>query len=160
MNSRMRSFLGGAAVAAALILPAAAANGDWITWPTKSFNDNALRVEDIVGRVTVNVRDGGPISVDVTGTKDRVNGMSVREEGGKVVVEGSSTNEYGSVWDWHKWFNFSMDYEPRADNLYVKVTVPRGTRVEVTDLVGDATIGDTQGELRFDAAASKARIGH
>ena len=156
MNRRAKSFLGGAAVAAILILPAAA-NGDWVVWPTKSYNANAVRLDDIVGRLVINVREGGPVSVDVAGAKSRVQGVEVKEEGGKVVVEGSNDSE--SVWNWRNWFNFSSDFEPRPDNLTVKVTVPRGASVDVRDLVGDANIGDTQGELHFEAAATKARIG-
>lgn len=159
MNKKMRSFLGGAAVAAALILPADASNGDWISWPAKSFSADSIHVEDMVGKLTVNVRNGGPVSVEVAGVKERVNGVSIREEDGKVVIDGSGASDNESVWNWRNWFNFSTDFEPRNDNLAIKVTVPKGTRVDVSDLVGDATIGDTQGELHFEAAASKARIG-
>jgi hypothetical protein len=159
MEKRGKSFLAGAAVAALLILPAAAANGDWTVWPTKTFGGNALKVTDIVGTLTVNVRDGGPVTVDVSGARPRVNGVSVHQEDGTVVIDGSDSGENQSVWDWHKWFNFSTDWTPKTDNLKIKVTVPRGARVDVDDLVGDATIGDTQGELRFEAAATKARIG-
>jgi len=156
MNGRAKSFLGGATVAAILILPAAA-NGDWVVWPTKSYSADAVRFDDFVGRLVINVRNGGPVSVDVAGAKSRVQGVVVKEEDGKVVIEGS--NESESVWNWHNWFNFSADFEPRPDNLTVRVTVPRGTGVDVHDLVGDADIGDTEGPLHFEAAATKARIG-
>jgi hypothetical protein len=159
MNKRLRSFLGGAAVAAVLILPADASNGDWVSWPAKSFSANAVRVEDMVGRLTVNVRNGGPVSVEVAGVKDRVNGVRIREEDGKVIIDGSRADQGESVWNWRNWFDFSTDFEPHNNNLTIKVTVPKGSRVDVTDLVGDANIGDTQGELHFDAAATKARIG-
>jgi hypothetical protein len=153
--------LGGAALATVLILPVlpAAASNDWVSWPSKTFSADAVRVEDMVGKLTVNVRNGGPVSVEVAGVKERINGVSVREEDGKVVIDGSGAEGNESVWDWRNWFNFSGEFETREDNLAIKVTVPKGTRVEVSDLVGDATIGDTQGELRFDADASKARIG-
>jgi len=158
MNRKMRSFLGGAAVAALLILPAAA-SGDWITWPARSFSADTVQVEDMVGNLTVNVRNGGPVLVEVAGVKERVNGVSLHDEDGKVIIDGSSANDNESVWNWRNWFNFSGDFEPHADNLVVKVTVPKGTRLDVNDLVGNATIGDTQGELHFEAAATKARIG-
>jgi hypothetical protein len=158
MNRKLRSFLGGAAVAAVLILPAAAAS-DWVNWPTRSFSADSVRVEDLVGTLTVNVRNGGPISVDVAGAKERLNGVTVREDDGRVVIDGSNANGMESVWDWRNWFNFSSGYESRNDNLTVRVTVPKGTRLDVNDLVGDATIGDTWGELHFEAAATKARIG-
>jgi hypothetical protein len=159
MANRGKSFLGGAAVAALLILPAAAANSDWTVWPTKTFSANALKLRDVVGTLTVDVHDGGPVTVDVSGAKPRVNAVTVHQEDGTVVIDGSNASDNVSVWDWHKWFNFSTDWRPKTDNLRIKVTVPRGAEVDVSDLVGDATIGDTQGVLRFEAAATKARIG-
>jgi hypothetical protein len=159
MNNRGKSFLGGAAVAALLILPAAAARSDWTVWPTKTYSSHAVKLDDIVGSVTVNVRDGGPISVDVAGAKPRVDGVMITEDDDRVVIDGKNADENGSVWNWRNWFNFSSDYEARRDNLIIKVTVPRGASVDVDDLVGDAVIGDTQGKLHFEAAATKARIG-
>ncbi|MGH6878272.1 MAG: GIN domain-containing protein [Rhizomicrobium sp.] len=159
LNKKGKSFLGGAAFAAVLILPAAAANGGWVVWPTKTYSADAVRLDDIVGKLTVNVRNGGPVSVDVAGAKSRVEGIAVREEDGKVVIDGSDEGENRSVWNWRNWFNFSSDFETRPDNLTIRVTVPRGAAVDVRDLVGDATIGDTQGALHFEAAATRARIG-
>lgn len=158
MKSRGKSFLGGAAVAALLILPAAA-KSDWTVWPTKSFSAHALKLDDIVGSVSVNVRDGGPISVEVEGAKARVDGITVSQDDDRVVVDCSNSGENESVWNWRDWLNFPSDYESNPESLIVKVTVPRGTAVDVEDLVGDATIGDTQGDLHFEAAATKARIG-
>lgn len=160
MLQKRNSLLTGAAVAALLILPAAAANGDWTSWPTKTFNDHSIRLEDIVGTLTVDVRNGGPISVEVAGAKRRLKQVSLREQDGEVVVSASGWDQNQSVWNWHNWFNFSNDDEPSSDNLSVRVTVPRGASVNVKDLVGNATIGDTQGELHFEAAATKAKIGH
>ena len=93
MKHRGQSFVTGAAVAAVLILPAAAANGDWTVWPTKTFGGNALKVTDIVGTLAVNVRNGGPITVDVAGARPRVNGVSIHQEDGTVVIEGSDWSE-------------------------------------------------------------------
>ncbi len=159
MSNRIRSIMGGAAVAALLILPAAAAKSGWTVWPTRSYIANAVKLEDIVGSLTVNVRDGGAVTVDVAGAKPRVDAITVTQENGKVVINGSNGGEYESVWNWRNWFNFSSDMEPRSDNLTIRVTVPRGASVDVDDLVGDATIGDTQGVLHFEAAATRARIG-
>lgn len=159
MSNRGKSFLGGAAVAALLIMPAGAANSDWTTWPTRSFSANAVKFDDVVGTITVSVRNAGPVTVDVAGAKPRVGGVTVSQDGDKVVIDGSNSDENESVWNWHNWLNFSSEFEPRTDNLNIRVTVPRGASVDVSDLVGDATIGDTQGDLHFEAAASKARIG-
>lgn len=159
MIPKAKSLLCGAAVATALILPAAAADGGWVSWPTRNFHAGAVRLDDIVGSLTVNVRNGGPISVDVSGTRARLSGVTIRQENGSVVVDAANANENESVWNWHNWFNFSTDYEPRPDDLTVRVTVPKGAGVDVHDLVGNATIGDTEGVLHFEAAATKARIG-
>jgi hypothetical protein len=158
MNGRCKSFLGGAAVAALLILPAYA-GGDWTSWPTKSFNVNAVKLEDVVGTLIVNVRDGGPVTVDVAGSKPRLDGISISQGDDQVRIDASDSGQNESVWNWRNWFNYSSDFEPRTSNLTIRVTVPRGASLDVNDLVGDATIGDTQGPLRFEAAATRARIG-
>jgi hypothetical protein len=159
MLEKTKSLLGGAAVAALVILPAAAASGDWVVWPAKTYNSRAVRLENIVGTLTVGVSNGGPIRVAIAGTRQRLNGLTIRNEDGKVVVDAEEANASGSVWNWRNWFNFSSDYEPRPDTLSVHVTVPKGASVEVNDMVGDATIGDTEGALNFEAASSKAKIG-
>jgi hypothetical protein len=156
MTSRMKSFLGGAAVAALLIVPAAA-DTNWLTLPQKSFGGNSVKVEDLVGSLIVNVKDSGPITVDVSGAKERVNALEISNHDNRVVIEGS--NEGQQVWDWHSWLDFSTHEHARPSNLTVKITVPKGTDLNVEDLVGDATIGDTQGPLHFEAAATKAKIG-
>ncbi|MBV9570960.1 MAG: hypothetical protein JO056_06955 [Alphaproteobacteria bacterium] len=155
MDDRKKSFLIGAAVAALLIAPAAAAE-DWVTWPQKNFSGGSLKVDDLVGTLLVNVGSGGPIAVNVSGTKERIRQINVRSAGNMVVVEGQNDE---SVWDWHKWMNFSGYGRARPDQLVVKVTVPRGTAVSVDDIVGKATIGDTMGPLKFEGSATQAKIG-
>lgn len=159
MLDKTRSLLGGAAVAALLTLPAAAASGDWVVWPAKNYNAATVRVENAVGTLAIDVRNGGPISVQVSGDKQRLHGLTIRNDNGKVVVDAGGENSHESVWNWRDWFNFSSDSEPRPETLSIHVTVPRGTSVDVSDLVGNATIGDTEGVLNFEAAASNARIG-
>ena len=75
--------------------------------------------------------------------------------GSTVVI--SSENEDG-VWDWHNWFDFSENHSD-ANALDVHVVVPKGTDVHVSDMVGDATIGDIEGDIHFEAASSNATIG-
>lgn len=134
--------------------------GNWTVAPVRTFNTSSLKTEDIVGTLTIAVRDGGPMTVEVSGNPSRVGHVHVSQDGSRLVVEGSSDDEDNrSVWDWKNWFDFSHDFNYEHGNLFVKVTVPRGTDVEVKDLVGNASIGDTMGNLRFDAAVSKAHIG-
>lgn len=155
MTSQMKSLLIGAAVAALLILPAAA-GGDWVTWPRKSFNANALKVNDFVGTLVVTVNNGGAMTLDVAGTRERIKDLNVHSEMGRLVIEGENA---GTVWDWRNWFNFSDTGRSKPDQLIVKVGVPKGTDIHVDDLVGNATIGDTMGPIHFEAAATQAKIG-
>lgn len=131
--------------------------GGWVTRPRASYGDvRKLRVDDLVGTLTVKVGDRGPATLDIAGIKSRVDGLEVRKSGDTLRIEGTRTN---SVWNWHDWFNFSIHDRSEPQNLRVTVTVPRGTELRVDGLIGDARIGDTQAPLHFDAAASKAVIG-
>ena len=141
-------------------MPPAPHDGNWMTAPTRSFNTNSVRLEDIVGSLTVAVKDSGPMTVEISGNPHRVNRVGVSQDDGHLVIDGSSDEEQDhSVWDWKNWFNFSnLDYDHHG-NLFIKVTVPRGADVHVEDLVGEVTIGDTMGALSMEAAATKAHIG-
>ena len=157
MRNSMGSMMIGAAVAAFLVLPAAAGDSSWVTWPTKSYQASALRVDDIVGNVRVNVQDG-PMKVDVAGNKDLVAGLTIKTEGNTLHITGSDIASF-NVWDWKKWFDFSHIHDEHDGKLFIKITVPKGTDVRVEDLVGDATIGDTYGPLRLETTAGDATVG-
>jgi len=187
MDGKSRSLMGGAALAALLILPslsghaaakhtappappaapvaapappaAPAGNGDWVRWPVKSYATNALKLENIVGTLTVDVKDSGPMTVEVSGTRAQLGDLSVTTEGNRLVIDGEGSDNNYSVWDYKNWFNFSDDENHRNGNLFVRVSVPRGADVNVEDLVGNANIGDTRGTLHFGAAATTAQIG-
>jgi Putative auto-transporter adhesin, head GIN domain len=140
--------------------PAATTSGNWVRWAPRNYNASDVKLKNIVGTVTVAVRNGGPMTLEVSGDKWRMKGLQVSQNDGELVVDARNTYETNSVWDWKHWFDFSdMDWGSH-NNMYVKVTVPRGSNVDVDDLVGDANIGDTYGELHFEAAATKAHIGH
>ena len=175
MNRNVKSLLGGAALAAFVVAPslpglcwisqAAAApapspGGNRFTAPIRYFNTSNIELDDIVGKLIVEVRDGGPMSVELSGDKSRVNRIRLSQNGGRLTLEGVSDVESDySVWDWRHWFDFPHGEDLNKGDLTVKVTVPRGSGVNVKDLVGDAAIGDTMGALRFEAAATKAHIG-
>jgi hypothetical protein len=142
-------------VAALLIIPAAATE-DWVVWPQKSFGGNALKVDDYVGKLIVTVNNGGPMTVNVAGTRERIKQLEVHGGGNGVTIEGENDE---SVWDWRNWFNFSDDGQSKPDQLVVKVGCPRGTDIRVNDFVGNAVIGDTMGPLRFEATATQSKIG-
>jgi len=137
-----------------------AADNSWTRWPVRSYSAGNVKFDDIVGTIIVDVRDGGQMTVEVSGAKSRVAGLTVGVKGSTLKIDGSEMNNNTSVWNWHDWFNFSNEEEDRrADNLFVKVTIPRGTDVNIESLVGNADIGDTQGALRLDAAVTTAKIG-
>jgi hypothetical protein len=157
MTRKAKSILGGAAAAALLIVPAAA-DTNWMSLPQKHFDVHSVKVEDVVGTLTVNVREGGPVTVDVSGAKERVSRLEVSASSGRVLISGTGPDSQ-SVWDWRNWFNFSDESHIKPADLVIKVMVPKGAELNVEDLVGDATIGDTNGPLRFEATATRARIG-
>lgn len=157
MRNGKSSMLIGAAVAMLLVLPAAGADTGWVVWPTKSFNTGALRVDDIVGTVKVNVQDG-PMRVDVSGAREMVSGLTVKQEGNQLRISGSDIESF-NVWDWKKWFDFSHIHDDHTGKLFIKVTVPKGSDVRIEDLVGDATVGDTYGPLRLGTAEGDSTVG-
>jgi len=50
------------------------------------------------------------MTVDVAGSKPRVDGVRVTKDGNRVVIDGFQFSENSSVWDWKNWFNFSTDF--------------------------------------------------
>ena len=150
MTNKIQSLLIGAAVAALVTLPAKAADTSWVNGPTKSYDVKALKLDGVVGTLKIEVKDG-PATLAISGLKQRVAGMKVHVENGRLVVEGHYVD---SVWDWSNWFDFSHLGENKPDQLIVHVSVPKGTSVKVDELVGNAAIGDTQGEMEFGATGN------
>jgi len=153
-QKQWKSMLAGAAVAALVTLPAFGAGG-WTNIPVHTFADtNGLAVHDLIGNLTVAVKDG-PATIQVSGVQARVNALSFKSVGGTLVVEGTGSE---SVWDWRHWLDFSDTNQPRSD-LTVHITIPKGSAVDVDDLVGDAQIGDTMGPMKFSAVSTNSQIG-
>ncbi len=157
MRNGTSSMLIGATVAAFLVLPAVAGDNGWVVWPTKSFQTSALRVDDMVGNVRVNVADG-PMKVDVSGSRNLVGGLTVRTEGNVLHISGGDPVGF-NVWDWSKWFDFSHIHDDTDGKLFIKVTVPKGSDVRIEDLVGNATVGDTYGPVRLETTAGDSTVG-
>src|SRR5260221_8655678 len=99
-KTHWRSVALGAVVAAALTLPAVA--DGWLNGPTKHFDGgHSVHVDHLVGNLSIAVRNSGPISVQLSGAKERVDETSVTQDDGDVTVEGSGEHV---VWDWRHWF--------------------------------------------------------
>ena len=156
MAGQWKSMLGGAAVAALLIIPASAgSNGNWTMGQWQSFGVGDVKIDSVVGRLRVEVKPQAQVGVQISGKKERVARLAVHQVAGTLVIEGENSN---AVWDWHTWFDYSSHNDSTKD-LDVHVVVPKGTTVRVEDMIGDATIGDTEGDVHFDAASSNATIG-
>ena len=154
---RIQSLLIGAAIAAIVILPAHAGEG-WVTGQWQTYNTKRLDLENVVATVKVDVKDSGPMAVQVSGLRDRVNGVKVYPEGGKLKIE---CQEVGTVWDWRHWFDFSQGNLNKPSQLVIHVVVPRGSPVDVEAMAGNVTIGDTMGPLKFEVMGySESTVGN
>lgn len=143
---RIHSLLIGAAVAAAVIVPAVAADSGWFNGPWKNFDARALKLEDVVGTVRVDVKESGPIAIQISGLPDRVKGVHVNQNGGTLKVQ---SDPVGAVWDWRHWFDFRGLNRVNPGQLQIHIAVPRGTPVDVDETAGNVTIGNTMGPLNF-----------
>lgn len=160
MQSRMRSFLGGAAMAAFLVSAGGADAGQDTTWtklPVQNFDARNLSLDHVIADVTVNVRDGGQASVEIQGPRYLVNDMHAQAGGGTLSITGpASDNRNFNVWDVSKWFDYS---DVNEQKIRVWVTVPRGSDVNATHMIGDLTIGDLMGHLSVETISSDVKVG-
>jgi hypothetical protein len=154
---RIQSLLIGAAIAAFVILPAQAGEG-WVTGQWQTYNTKALDLENVVATVKVDVKDTGPMAVQVSGLRERVNGVKVYADNGRLMVKCQQIN---TVWDWQHWFDFSQTNINKPSQLVIHVVVPRGSPVDVEAMAGNVTIGDTMGPLKFEVMGySESTVGN
>ncbi len=137
---------------------ASADDGNWTTKPRQNFSVRKVHFDSVIGSIKIDVKDNGPMTLDIAGTKRAVDGLSAHVEDGVLSIEGSEDQNI-SVWDWSKWFDFSDVNHSHRSKLSLHLVVPRGADVGVEDFIGDATIGDTMGNLDFSANATKSKIG-
>lgn len=155
---RIQSVLIGAAVALCVVLPAKAAD-NWVTGQWQTFNAAKLDVENSVATVKVDVKASGPMAVQVSGLADRVKTVKVfKTNSGTLNVKCETV---GTVWDWRHWFDFSHVGKNKPDQLVIHVVVPRGAPVDVEEMAGNVTIGNTMGPVKFEANGyTKSTIGN
>lgn len=157
MSNKWGSVLAGALVALLVILPVQAGDNDWLKQPVQSFHVRNLEIDDVVGKLTVDVRENGPVTLQVSGVRWKVDRLAVKQAGDRLRITGHGGDH---VWDWKRWFDFSKDGKKNATNLYIHLTVPKGIAVDVDGLIGHAQIGDTYGPLTFATAGrADSRIG-
>jgi hypothetical protein len=145
----IQSLLIGAAVAALVVIPARAAD-NWINGPWKTYEAKNLKLESTIATVKVDVKDSGPMVVQISGLPDRVKSVHVWAANNTLSVK---MDEINTVWDWKHWFDFSH-YAMEPGQLQIHIAVPRGSAVDVEAMVGPVTIGSTQGPLKFEIAGN------
>ena len=151
MSNRTQSLLIGAAIAALVTLPAFAGDPNWITGPKNSYDVKSLKVDDVVAILKVDVTDKGPATVQISGLKQRMGDVKTSAKDGVLRIEGHNVD---AVWDWSHWFDFSHFNDYKPGQLIINVTVAKGSRVEVDDIIGKANIGNTEGEMHFSSAGN------
>lgn len=161
MQSRMKSFLGGAAVATFLLSAGgadAAQDRSWTKLPPQNFDVRNLSLDHVIADVTVNVRDGKGTSVEIQGPRYLVNDMRTQSGGSTVSISGpANDNRNFNVWDVSKWFDYSDVGEDQKVKVWV--TVPRGSDVRAKHMIGDLTVGDTNGPLYVETVSSDVKVG-
>ena len=164
-SENFHQLLRGTLLAAALILPttghmvpsalAGETQSGWVRLPARSFEVQRVRLKDLVANVSVQVGPG-PVSLQMSGTKQRLDAVDVHKDGGVLTISGHS--HYG-VWDWHNWFNFGDTQDREPGQLKVTLRVPAGMDLRVHSLIGNAQIGNTMGRLDFGAISTHSSIG-
>lgn len=136
-----------ASMALLLQIPAVAADNDWATIPEKSYNVRTVQIDDLVGNLTVDVRDGGPVTLNINGRKFRTDSVQTDVRNGTLQIDGNG-DAHG--WNWRHWFNFRSG--KNANDLNVRLLVPKGTSLRIDGLTGKGQIGSTSASLRLETA--------
>jgi hypothetical protein len=140
---QVRSLLIGAVIAAMTFVPGLA--DGWVNGQWRTYNTRALKLENVAATVRVDVKDNGPMAVQISGQPDRVGQVHVDVRGNTLAIK---TDIAGTVWDWRHWFDFRRG-RSNPGQLQIHISVPRGAAVDVEAVAGNVTIGDTMGTLRF-----------
>ena len=114
MSNRMYSILIGAAIAALVTLPALAGDPNWVTGSKASFDVRSLKIDDVVATLKVDVTDGGPATLQISGLKQRMGDVKANASNGVLPIEGHNLD---AVWDWCHWFDFSYFRKTSRTNL-------------------------------------------
>lgn len=133
-------------VARALIPPLPVANERVISpvaWPPTRYAATSLHCRGVVGMLTVDVQDGGLMTLEASGTADRLGKITIYTQDNTLFISSSA----------------SQRSETNSGELAIRIAVPRGSPVNIESFVGDAKIGDTAATLTFDALSGHSEIG-
>ena len=112
------------------------------------FDTRSVIVDDFIGTLNVEVRNGGTISVMVTGPDEKLADIVVRLEGEALVVRrGIGSTKVSQMFD-------AESYP------VVNIQMPSGTPLVIDDMDGEAHIGDLNAALTIFAASLDATIGN
>lgn len=141
----IRAAVIGLAAAGLCFTPALALDGPL----SATYQASEIQLSRLMGRLEVAV-GGTSVSLSITGKPEELEKVRVTSDAGRLVVEGPR----------HRW-----DFDDDEDDIDVKnlalfkLTVPRGTKLTVQSLMGEAKIGDVGGELKFSGTMIDAQIG-
>lgn len=150
--------------------PAATGDTEKMTYGPETFSAQTLDISNVNADVEVSVIDGDQMTVTIEGPKSEVNGIDVNQsgsilaiqgKGGKsgirganVVISGNSSISIGggNISIGRGGVNISTG--DGENETKVLVGVPKGSAVDVSEVNGGVTIGDTEGPLNVSASTS------
>lgn len=109
----------------------------------QDYTARGISVDGVVGTLDVTVIPGpGPVTVAISGPEARIDRVSVRQDGDRVVLEQDNS-------DRRTWRDSDRDLW-----IAVKVTLPAGSGLTVEDFIGEGRVGDLRGPLAVDDMTS------
>jgi len=142
MRFPLTRTIGAASLALVLSTPAQAA-------PAR-YEADAVHVGRLVGKVDLNVdRSANGITIDVTGKDEWVRRANVRLDGDTVEI----------TQDLPTWKDNNIHIGD-DEQIRVRITAPPGTALTIGDMIGEAQVGDLDGDLTIDVGtAASLEIG-
>ena len=118
--------------------------------PPASFEASALRIENLVGVLEIEVGQSAAMTVARAGTDDLLEEIEMEVDDGVLVIKRDKSLLDRPPKETFKW----RDRYPT-----VTVRVPAGTAVEIQEAIGQAVIGNLNGPLVVNATWLAAEVG-
>jgi hypothetical protein len=119
--------------------------------PPARFEASALRVENLVGVLEVEVVESTVMTVERSGTEELLEEIEMEVDEGVLVIKRDKSLLDRPPKETFKW----RDRYPT-----VTVRLPAGTAVEIKEAIGQALIGDLEGPLVVNATWLAAEVGN